>query len=83
MQYTNHLKNYINIKKYFPKELYNEDVKKWNRAPGMAAMLACLQMQLIGTHHSGLDDSKNIARIVCRLIELGVKFKKSMVKYIK
>jgi len=30
----------------------------------MTEMLERLKLDLIGTHHSGIDDSKNIARIV-------------------
>lgn len=35
---------------------------------GMAAMLAQLGLELRGRHHSGIDDTRNIARIVVELV---------------
>jgi hypothetical protein len=34
-------------------------------------MLKHLKMDLVGRHHSGIDDCRNLARIVIRLIEDG------------
>lgn len=42
------------------------------KAPGMAGMLRALGLPLIGRHHRGIDDSRNIARIVVALVEQGV-----------
>ena len=33
------------------------------KAPGMAGMMRGLELDLVGHHHSGIDDSRNIARI--------------------
>jgi 2'-phosphotransferase len=41
------------------------------RGLGMAAMLDNLNLQLIGRHHSGIDDSRNIARIFLELARRG------------
>merc|ERR1719453_2079952 len=38
------------------------------RAGGMAEMLSTLGMELIGRHHSGIDDARNIARILVELL---------------
>jgi inhibitor of KinA sporulation pathway (predicted exonuclease) len=40
-------------------------------APGMAGMLRALGLPLIGRHHRGIDDCRNIARIVVALVEQG------------
>ena len=37
----------------------------------MAEMLSQLNLQLLGTHHSGIDDSRNISRIALELIKRG------------
>jgi hypothetical protein len=37
----------------------------------MAGMLTYLNLGLIGTHHSGIDDSRNISRIALELIQRG------------
>lgn len=55
---------WINIKIPFGKQY---GVKK----TGMAGMLELLQIPLEGRHHSGIDDSRNIIKIVRRLIEDG------------
>ena len=34
-----------------------------NKGFSMATMLNDLGLELIGTHHSGIDDARNIARI--------------------
>ncbi|GFP79648.1 uncharacterized exonuclease domain-containing protein at3g15140 [Phtheirospermum japonicum] len=38
------------------------------QAPGMLSMMRELQIQPLGSHHLGIDDSKNIARVVQRLL---------------
>lgn len=58
------MNNVINIKRIFPKELQNKNDKFLS----MASMLRALKLKLDGTHHSGIDDSKNIAKIVYSLI---------------
>jgi inhibitor of KinA sporulation pathway (predicted exonuclease) len=42
------------------------------KAPGMAGMLRALGLPLVGRHHRGIDDSRNIARLVVALVEQGV-----------
>lgn len=37
-------------------------------------MLTVLKMELQGHHHSGIDDCRNIARIVVRMVEDGCPF---------
>lgn len=51
---------WINIKKSF---YGHYKVKKG----GMAGMLSYLKLGLEGRHHSGIDDCKNIARIVTKM----------------
>ncbi|KAG8986983.1 ERI1 exoribonuclease 3 [Tulasnella sp. JGI-2019a] len=51
----------INIKKAFSMH-YNR-----KQDAGMAGMLRRLNLELEGRHHSGIDDCKNIARIVKRM----------------
>ncbi len=60
-------RQWINIKKHFA--AYHGTGK----APGMPGMLKQLNLQLTGRHHSGIDDCRNIAKIVRRLAELGVE----------
>ena len=45
-------------------------------------MLKCLDMNFIGKKHSGLADSKNIARIILELLRRGYKFSKIMTESI-
>ena len=53
----------INIKTAFRK-YYG-----YKHAKGMAKMLGALNMHLVGRHHSGIDDSGNILRIVKRMVD--------------
>jgi len=41
------------------------------RVKGMENMLAKCNLELIGRHHSGIDDCRNIARILVYLIQIG------------
>jgi len=41
------------------------------RAPGMAGMLRSLGLPLVGRHHLGIDDSRNIASILRALVRRG------------
>jgi inhibitor of KinA sporulation pathway (predicted exonuclease) len=51
---------------------------KYNTKPlGMAGMLRRLDMNIQGRHHSGIDDCRNIARIMKRMLEEGVVFKQT------
>ncbi len=55
--YNDCLKRWINIKNYF------QDILG-KKPPGMKGMLQDLHLNLDGKHHSGIDDSKNIAKIL-------------------
>jgi ribA/ribD-fused uncharacterized protein len=57
-------RRWLNIKKLFEKVMERP-------GQGMASMLAVLGLKLQGHHHSGLDDSRNIARILQTLLERG------------
>ena len=56
---------WINVKQPFLQQL------KLRRNIGMAGMLQKLKLDLEGRHHSGIDDCRNILRIVERLIDEG------------
>ncbi|PIA31265.1 hypothetical protein AQUCO_05100056v1 [Aquilegia coerulea] len=51
------------------KDIYLNFYKR--RAPGMRSMMNELQISLLGTHHLGIDDSKNIARVMQRMLSDG------------
>lgn len=38
------------------------------RAPGMTSMMKELHIPLVGSHHLGIDDTKNIARVLQRML---------------
>lgn len=58
-------RRFINIKDVFSK------CTGGPRKIGMPGMLKFLGLELEGKHHSGIDDSKNIAKIMCKLIQNG------------
>jgi len=60
-------KSYINVKDEF--EYFYQ-----TKAGGMKGMLNYLKFTLDGRHHSGIDDSRNIAKIMCKIIADGHKF---------
>lgn len=43
----------------------------YKRGKGMAKMLGALRMDLVGRHHSGIDDCGNILRIAERMVDDG------------
>ena len=55
---------WINIKHEYQK-FYNQQPR------GMVYMLDSLGLELIGRHHSGIDDCRNIANIVVRMLQDG------------
>ena len=57
-------RQYINVKDEFQKHTHM-------KARGMAGMLVDLAIPLEGRHHSGIDDTRNIAKIMLYLIEGG------------
>ena len=62
-------RRWINIKKIFTK------TRRQAKAFGMPSMLRDLGLELIGRHHRGIDDCRNIARIAQALAVLGAEFK--------
>eukprot|EP01084_Bolivina_argentea_P093248 167744_1 len=59
--------SWINIK-----DIYEQKYNK--RAGGMMRCLKNLGIKHVGRHHSGIDDVKNICKIVQRLLQMGAKF---------
>jgi ERI1 exoribonuclease 3 len=57
---------WINLKVAF-KSLYGKPAR------GMTEMLDILQIPLVGRHHSGIDDSRNIAAVLVRMLTDGYK----------
>ena len=76
-----YLKEWINIKKAFPISKYTEEEVKEEKVTnvrnvkgvvrGMTDMLEKLGLELLGRHHSGIDDSFNIARWILKTLEDG------------
>lgn len=54
---------WLNIKKLF-------ETSTGVKAKGMMSMLRHFDLELEGRHHSGIDDSKNIARILKKLLQM-------------
>lgn len=63
LRYYPEYKKYINIKDEF-KYFY----KKKKQPRGMVEMLDELELKLDGRHHSGIDDTRNIAKILVRMV---------------
>ena len=63
LQHPEYMKTWMNIKFVF-QDLMSQ------KAYGMPNMLDKLGLGLEGRHHSGIDDSRNIARILVRLSEI-------------
>jgi inhibitor of KinA sporulation pathway (predicted exonuclease) len=61
-------RRWINIKPVFV------DTVRKARSYGMTSMLRSLGLKLEGTHHRGIDDCQNIARIALELAARGAKF---------
>jgi len=61
---------WINIKKEFAL-FYTQWFKKGKQAQNMADMLDRLEIPLEGHHHSGIDDCRNIAKVLQRMITEG------------
>ena len=59
-------KNWVNVKQLF------DHVTKSRKSMSMVRMLGALDLQLEGRHHSGIDDCRNISKIVRKLVELGL-----------
>lgn len=62
-----YLKKWCNVKIVF-KEIYGK------KGRDMVSIMKEMNLPLIGRHHSGIDDAKNIARIVKKLHHMGAIF---------
>lgn len=56
---------WLNIKRLF------SEVRGVDKAPGMAGMLRTLGLPLVGHHHRGIDDCRNIAALLRALLAAG------------
>lgn len=54
------------------KDIYLNFYKR--RAPGMISMMRELQIPLLGSHHVGIDDTRNIARVMQHMLKDGALF---------
>jgi len=61
-------RRWIDLKVPFAKTM------KAKKAGGMVKMLAALDLELQGRHHRGIDDCRNIARVVLELASRGATF---------
>jgi inhibitor of KinA sporulation pathway (predicted exonuclease) len=73
IEYPDYLNKWINVKKAF------EELKGYCKV-GMAGMLTELGLILEGRHHSGIDDARNIAKIVLALLDNNIKFTSDKIK---
>jgi len=60
-------KSFVNVK-------YEFEHRYKTKAYGMRTMLDTLKLTLDGRHHSGIDDTKNIAKIMLKIINDGHKY---------
>jgi inhibitor of KinA sporulation pathway (predicted exonuclease) len=71
-------RRWINVKVVFLEYVNSTQLsaksKRSTQQLGMAGMLDHLGIDLIGHHHSGIDDARNIARIVAALLKKNVSF---------
>jgi len=59
--------SHINVKTLFALK------NKYKHETGMAGALDFYNIPLEGTHHRGVDDAKNIAKILAKLLDFGAK----------
>ena len=60
-----HFRRFVNLKTIYSK------TQRATGKIGMVGMLAAMELELEGKHHSGIDDSKNIAKILCKILKQG------------
>lgn len=70
-----YLRQWINIKDEF-QYFYNT-----SKPMGMAGMLKYLKIPLVGKHHSGIDDCRNLSKIWIRMVNDGYDPNNALVKY--
>jgi ERI1 exoribonuclease 3 len=82
MKVPSEFKRWVNLKNVYKDwETQREAEKKGHkkkssrRGLGMAHMLTYLDMELVGRHHSGIDDTRNIARMLVELCRRGAVVK--------
>lgn len=82
----NYLKRWINLKKVFSVEQANPKFNEVDYVKaakpvtgGMTDMLKSFGIKLEGRHHSGIDDSRNLASIVVEMLKSGFVFSQGMV----
>ena len=73
LAYRDYLKRWINIKTFFGDTMGKKGF-------GMKSMLDDLGLELEGRHHSGIDDSRNIARILVALAQRGSPLRDGLVR---
>ena len=76
MKLPSYFRHVINIKDGFKQWVSAKKPKgkAVKNARGMTGMLDALGLELVGRHHSGIDDSRNIAAILQELARQGVTF---------
>ncbi|ESQ48462.1 hypothetical protein EUTSA_v100215140mg, partial [Eutrema salsugineum] len=68
----------INLPQYFMEWINLKDVYLnfyGREARGMVSMMRQCGIRLMGSHHLGIDDTKNITRVVQRMLADGAVFK--------
>lgn len=86
LQVPSYLRRWINLKKVFSLEGANPQfngpdyIKKCKPvSKGMTDMLDECKLELVGKHHSGIDDARNLGRCVVKMLETGMVFNQAMV----
>lgn len=72
LSYPVYLKRWVNIKTYFQAII-------GKKGHGMKSMMNGLKLTLDGKHHSGIDDSRNIAKILHELVKLNESLRQGWV----
>jgi len=72
MEFPHYGNCWVNIRKsfanYYKGDFYAKSQTTSTKLPGLNAMLTLVGLEFEGQPHSGLDDAKNIARVLLRLI---------------
>lgn len=70
------LRRWVSLKETFGAEFGEAEFRKSRRGQHtMVTMMQTLRLPLNGRHHSGIDDARNIAKIVLKLLEREVPLK--------
>ena len=76
LQKCSYYNKFINVKTEF-ENFYSK------KSGGMTNMLTKLNLPLIGRHHSGIDDTRNIAAIMLKMINEGHLYKNFTIKNVE